>query len=57
MAKVGHLSISQDLLLEENATLREAAKIKETIKAEIAKIVSEGKTDVAEVLNRLNALL
>jgi hypothetical protein len=57
MAKVGHLSIAQDLLLEENATLREAAKVKEAIKAEIAKLESEGKTDTVEVLTRLKALL
>jgi hypothetical protein len=57
MAKVGHLSVAQDLLLEENAMLREAAKVKEAIKAEIAKLESEGKTDIGEVLNRLKALL
>lgn len=57
MAKVGHLSVAQDLLLEENAMLREAAKVKEVLKAEIAKLESEGKTDIVEVLTRLKALL
>jgi hypothetical protein len=57
MAKVGNLSVVNDLLVEENVVLREAAKVKEAIKAEIAKLESEGKTDIVEILTRLKALL
>lgn len=51
MQKIGHLTIAQELLFEE------VTKIKEAFKAEIAKLESEGKTDVTEVLTRLKALL
>ena len=57
MAKIGRLHVSQDLLAEENAALREAVKVKEAIKAEIIKLESEGESTVANVLARLKALL
>jgi translation initiation factor 6 (eIF-6) len=57
MAKVGNLSVVNDLLVEENAALKEIAKVKEAIKVEIAKLESEGESVAANVLARLKALL
>jgi hypothetical protein len=57
MAKVGNLSVVNDLLVEENAALKEIAKVKESIKVEIAKLESEGESVAANVLARLKALL
>jgi regulator of replication initiation timing len=55
--KIGNLHVSQDLLIEENVALREAAKVRDAIKAEIAKLESEGETVVTNVLDRLKKLL
>jgi len=57
MARIGRLHVSQDLLAEENAALKEALRVTDTIKAEIAKLESEGESVVANVLARLKALL
>jgi hypothetical protein len=57
MAKVGHLSVAQDLLIEENAALKEELKVVEAIKDELAVIEKDGESAVANVLERLKKLL
>ncbi len=57
LAKIGHLVVSQDLIIAENTALKEALKVKDAIKAEIAKLESEGEAVVANALERLKKLL
>jgi hypothetical protein len=57
MAKIGRLHVSQDLLVEENAVLKDAAKVKDVIKVEIEKLESEGESVAVNVIARLKALL
>lgn len=56
MAKIGHLTVGQELLIEENTALREALKIADAIKAEIEKIEKDGENVVSAVLTRIHAV-
>jgi len=47
--KIGRLHISQDLLAAENAALKEAQKVIDAVKTEVAKIEKEGETAVVDV--------